>query len=141
MNNKLFVYGTLLNGNINPMSAYLWQQCRCIGQGRFAGELYEIDGYPGALYKPYLMEHVYGDILELTNPETTFERLDLYEMISTQFPEPYEYKREIIPISLISTETFTETLHETINCWVYLYNWDTSQLRRIPGGNYRVSHS
>jgi gamma-glutamylcyclotransferase (GGCT)/AIG2-like uncharacterized protein YtfP len=136
----LFVYGTLLMGIDNPVSDYVEKFCRFFARGRFKGELFEVDGYPGAQLVPNCDSFVYGDILKLLEPDIAFHLLDHYEMIGPQFPEPHEYVRDVIPISIIDPDNLNKSPvipRKYMDCWVYLYNWNTSGLRRIPGGDYR----
>jgi gamma-glutamylcyclotransferase (GGCT)/AIG2-like uncharacterized protein YtfP len=133
--NLLFVYGTLLRETSGPLARYLSRQCRTIAHGFFVGKLFELGGYPGAVYGLGMpgTYPVYGAVLELKDPEpepgALFRELDLYEEIGPQFPQPHEYIRTMIPI-------YTDTPDRILDCWVYLYNRDTHGLKEIPGGRY-----
>ena len=127
----LFVYGTLLGQSGSTMSEYLYRNSSTVGYGFFLGKLFQLDGYPGAVYglgRPGASP-VYGAILELNKPEVILPELDKYEETGPPFPEPYEYIRRVIPVH-------SDKAGQTLDCWVYLYNRDTTGLSEIPGGRY-----
>lgn len=129
--NLLFVYGTLLGESGTIASEYLYRHSQVIGYGFFLGKLFQLDGYPGAVYglgKPETYP-VYGGIMELDEPEIVLTELDKYEETGPPFPEPYEFIRCLIPIH-------SDKAGQILDCWVYLYNRDTSGLTEIPGGRY-----
>ncbi len=87
-----------------------------------------VEGYPGAVATGCDEERVEGQIYELHDKELVFRELDSYEEIGNDFAEPYEYVREIVQIYAYSSES--------VNCWVYLYNWPVDDLQFISSGNY-----
>jgi gamma-glutamylcyclotransferase (GGCT)/AIG2-like uncharacterized protein YtfP len=124
----LFVYGTLTDQNHNEVASFLHKNGTVAGEGSFSGRLYNVGGYPGAVYHPETTETVNGIIVRLNEPETVFEKLDEYEGVGGQFPAPNEYIRVQIPVQNHNGETHL--------CWVYLYNWPTENLQHIQSGRY-----
>ena len=55
--------------------------------------------------------------------------LDEYEGIDPQFPEAGEYVRKLVP-------TVLEDTGQTIDTWLYHYNFPIDQLVRIESGRY-----
>ena len=117
----LFVYGTLLLEVPSPMSRFLQDKILSSREVSVPGYLYDLGQYPGFVYQEGARERVFGQILELRDPVSTFQVLDEYEGL--QAPEP-EYARILLPM-------------EPGQAWTYLYQGDVSQLPKIEGGNYR----
>ena len=124
----LFVYGTLLRPSAHEITSILQANSLFCDSGTFPGELFEVDGYPGAIRQPDSDCLVHGIVLTLKNPEVIFQVLDKYEEVGNEFPEPNEYTRSRIPVLCSSGETRV--------CWVYLYNRPTENLRQILSGKY-----
>lgn len=124
----LFVYGTLLKHNGLKVTSMLQEKSLYYDSGNFPGSLFEVDGYPGAIYQPESENFIYGNVLSFKNPEIIFQELDKYEEVGAEFPEPNEYVRNRIPILCSSGDIRI--------CWVYLYNWTTRNLKQIPSGKY-----
>lgn len=129
--NLLFVYGTLLGESGTIASEYLYRHSRTIAYGFFLGKLFQLEGYPGAVYGfgKSGTYPVYGAIMELDDPETVLAELDKYEETGPSFPEPHEFIRGRIPIH-------SDKAGQMLDCWVYLYNHETAGLTEIPGGRY-----
>ncbi len=128
--NHLFVYGTLAKSHNNPMSRLLQANSSYLCNGWFTGRLYEIAGYPGALKVPGGYP-VYGEIYRIGNSSILWGELDRYEETGEGFPLPWEYVRKKI---IIKTKE-----KGSLECWIYLYNWDVTGKREIPGGVYRAT--
>jgi gamma-glutamylcyclotransferase (GGCT)/AIG2-like uncharacterized protein YtfP len=123
----LFVYGTLLNGVTNEMSAFLSLHAEFHSQGYFYGKLFDVGEYPGAILSSKQTEKVYGTVFRLPDAEKVFPVLDAYEEVGEAFPQPNEYTREKITVY---------TQHKQIICWTYLYNHPTHALTQIKSGDY-----
>ena len=122
----LFIYGTLLaHGNV--YAQYLRQHCKLIGSGKFGGKLYDTGKYPAAILYVATGGHVYGSIYLMNEVENLLDMLDEYEGIGTNEPTPHEYIRQLVKI---------DAGHETIACWVYIYNWPIIHLQEVPDGKY-----
>lgn len=126
----LFVYGTLLYHAENIMSEYLSQKSSFHGKGFIYGQIYKVDYYPGATYDPSSSHQVFGDIVQLKNPQQVFEVLDHYEGYNANSPETSLFIREIIPVQIQD---------KVIHAWVYLFNRPTEEYPVIESGNYSES--
>jgi gamma-glutamylcyclotransferase (GGCT)/AIG2-like uncharacterized protein YtfP len=126
MNNLLFVYGTLLNGE-NESAVYLKTNSRFYSEGKIPGKLYNIGKYPGAVLLPDCKDYIYGRVLQLDHPENAFAIIDDYEGYRADQSIPNEF------IRLIS---LVETSSAQINCWIYVYNLSISGLKLIKSGRY-----
>jgi gamma-glutamylcyclotransferase (GGCT)/AIG2-like uncharacterized protein YtfP len=125
MNDLLFVYGTLLDDD-NKYGVYLRDNSKFHAQGTVKGKLFDIGEYPGAVLVDG-DELIYGIILQMDDPETALNLLDIYEGYGEDMPQPNEFTRTIVNV-------YTET--GTIPCWIYLYNFPTNGLPLIEDGRY-----
>jgi len=119
---RLFVYGTLLARSAHPMAALLRQRSTPLAPGWFAGRLYDLGAYPGALYEPDSETKVFGEVLNLS--PAVLPLLDRYEGLHEQ---PAEYVRRRVPV---------QTAAGPVACWAYLYCGPVSESRRILSGRY-----
>lgn len=124
-NNLLFVYGSLMSTFNNPFSMVLQQNATLIEKGFLKAKLYNVGSYPAAVLEFDSSQKVIGEIWEIIDFEKTITYLDDYEGLFE--PQP-EYRRELVQIST--------TKNKTLECWVYLYNLNTNNLKLIPNGNY-----
>jgi gamma-glutamylcyclotransferase (GGCT)/AIG2-like uncharacterized protein YtfP len=127
----LFVYGTLIGNSDLKIASLLNQNSTFICSGCFQGKLYDVGGYPGAVYLEGDVNKVFGNILKLDKPELVFASLDIYEEVGEQFPSP-KYVRTKIPV--------TSANGEIMDCWVYQYSLSTENLEFIASGNYRKTN-
>jgi gamma-glutamylcyclotransferase (GGCT)/AIG2-like uncharacterized protein YtfP len=125
----LFVYGTLRRQTATDINAFLAQYSDFISAGHIHGRLFEVEGYPGAVASDQEDDKVFGELYRITAPEILWPKLDDYEECSARFPQPHEYLREKIEVSLPSGERVTAR--------AYLYHRDTSKLTQIATGDYR----
>lgn len=106
--NRLFVYGTLMTTAAHPMGLLLHNNGHRIGNGTIRARLYIIDDpdepglnfYPGALPSGSAHDKVHGELYELTAPELVLEQFDDYEACSARWPEPYEFLRRTVDVSM-----------------------------------------
>jgi gamma-glutamylcyclotransferase (GGCT)/AIG2-like uncharacterized protein YtfP len=126
MNNKLFVYGTLLDED-NKYGIYVRDSSKFYSTARLRGKLYDIGEYPGAVLAPEGDDFLYGIILEMDEPIEVLALVDMYEGYGADQPQPNEFIR-------VLTEAETET--GPVNCWIYLYNLSTNGLIAIENGRY-----
>lgn len=124
----LFVYGTLRQGAGSPWHATLSRSAEYVSPASMQGELYEVDGYPGAIQADQGAGRVVGELYRIRNSENLLVLLDEYEECSANFPQPHEYVRMRVGISLPNSGT--------VVAWVYLYNRDVAGLERIESGDY-----
>ncbi|NJN35669.1 MAG: gamma-glutamylcyclotransferase [Saprospiraceae bacterium] len=120
-------YGTLMQNFDNPFAHYLRDRSRFVGKGKFKGRLYEIEGYPGAVYDENAPTEVVGSVFEVENPGAVFRKIDQYEEVGKKFDAPNEYQRRKVKIKLGD---------ENVDCWVYLYNHKPIGKTEIISGDY-----
>ena len=126
----LFVYGTLRSEFATPMYQFLVRHADFFDHGYFQGRLYEIDGYPGLVPSENTGELVYGEVYLLKNSEKIFKLIDNYEGLNPRWPEPHEYKRKQVEVSLIRGKK--------IMTWIYIYDLPVIDLYRIESGDYAI---
>lgn len=131
----LFVYGTLLTVADHPMGHRLRAQSAFLGHGWIRACLYRIEdpanpgqGYPGAVASGFDRDRVHGELYRLHDPQPLLEALDLYEACDPARPEPHEYLRRRVPVTLESGDVMLAIC--------YLYGWDVSRATRVPSGQY-----
>lgn len=114
---RLFVYGTLRPSGSN--SRALEGRAQHLGTTRIAGRLYGLGWFPGIKLvgsgDPAPTDMVEGDLFEITDDGLP-SSLDSYEGY------PSLYDRQVVP---------TE---DGRDAWVYTYNGDVSEDRRIESG-------
>jgi len=123
----LFVYGTLLSGISHPIAEFLHKNSSFVGNGYFQGRLYEVAEYPGAILSTEPDDKVYGNILELENPEKVWKKLDPYEGYLKNAPDVSLYIKQLVDVY---------TGEQIYSCWVYLYHEAVDDLIRISSGDY-----
>lgn len=124
----LIVYGTLRPPFDNTFAQYLRQRGRCVGEGTFSGQVFNMGSYPGAVYQAMSVHRVCGTVFDISNQkETTLTYLDYYEGVGDDFEQPTEFVRAVVPV---------EINNQTTNCWVYLYNLPTHDKPLIESGDY-----
>ena len=126
---RLFVYGTLMQPVGNDRHQRLEQNARYLGRALFQGKLFLVDDYPGAIPSPEPSHRVTGELYYLDNPATVFRELDRYEGYVPANPERSLYLRERRQVKL-------EDREEPIYAWIYIFNRPTGNLRPISSGDY-----
>ncbi len=131
MPTHLFVYGTLRAAFSNAPAIHLRQHSRYMGEGVINGPLYDVGSYPGALYLPEASTLIHGSVYTLfpDSQANLLQLLDEYEGVQAtpSESESDEYVRRIVPVTCAG---------QSVDCWVYLYNWPVGTLRRIDSGDY-----
>jgi len=122
----LFVYGTLRKDADHPSHCLLKKGAKLIGKACMIGRLYEINGYPGAVRSDSGEEQVGGELYQLIETDSLLARLDDYEETGGNYPEPQEYRRDLVTVE---REDKTKVI-----AWCYLYNRSTAGLRLIASG-------
>ena len=124
----LFVYGTLRPSFENPFARHLRQHSHYVGESAFPGLLFDLGNYPGAIYQPDSQQKVIGSIYHIEqHKQSLLTYLDEYEGIGNGFPQPAEYIRALVPVSVNQI---------SITSWVYLYNLPLVTMRVISSGDY-----
>lgn len=110
------------------MSSLLAENCQYVAEAILQGKLYEVDGYPGAVESADPNDRVYGELYRMGDGEAVLARLDDYEECSLSFPEPHEYVRKQLLITVVGGDR--------VMAWVYIFNRDVSRLTPIESGDY-----
>lgn len=128
MNNRLFVYGTLLSGAGHPMGARLRREARLIGPATIPGRLYSLGHYPGLVEADYAGGLVHGELYALHAPAVALRWLDAYEGIRPNAPGESPYERAERRVRLASGATCI--------AWVYLYRGSVGNRPEVPDGRW-----
>lgn len=125
------VYGTLRPPIDNASARYLRQHSHAVGEATFPGLLFDLGGYPGAIYQLDGATTVYGTVYDIGQHKSSILAcLDQYEGTGEAFDQPNEYVRTVIPV---------RQRNDVIACWVYLYNLLICEKPVIESGDY-VQH-
>ncbi len=131
MQDRLFVYGTLMRGFDHPMSQLLSRAADFLGEARCQGRLYLVKHYPGLVLSDDPADVVFGELYRLRSPQALLREFDMYEACGEGFAEPTEYVRRVLPVASGD--------HGSDEAWTYLYNWPVTQLPRIASGRFLES--
>lgn len=126
---KLFVYGTLRLGFDHPLGEFLSETSERMGMATTEGHLYLIGHYPGMIRDTRTYRRVKGELLQLKGDiDDVMNRVDDYEECSSRYPEPHEYRREVISV--------TDETGQAQQAWAYVYNQPVLGLREIRSGDF-----
>jgi gamma-glutamylcyclotransferase (GGCT)/AIG2-like uncharacterized protein YtfP len=125
---RLFVYGTLMRDFDHPMARMLSRNADFLGPARCRGRLYLVKHYPGLVLSDDERDVVHGEVYRLHQPEALIAEFDMYEACGEGFPEPTQYVRQMLPLTLAGGAT--------IEAWTYIYNWPVTELKRIASGRF-----
>jgi gamma-glutamylcyclotransferase (GGCT)/AIG2-like uncharacterized protein YtfP len=128
MSDRLFVYGTLMRGYAHPMARLLSANADFLGEASCQGRLYQVKHYPGLVLSDEAGERVFGELYRLRAVEDLLREFDMYEACGEGFPEPTQYVRRMLPVTLADG---TES-----DAWTYVYNWPVEALVRIESGRF-----
>lgn len=123
----LFVYGTLMRGYPHPMARELAERAVYKGGATYQGRLFLVETYPGAVPSANKDDVVHGEVFRL-HDLAYLAAFDHYEACGPDASKPTQYRRVIQTVKMESGET--------VETWIYLYNWPTSQLMRIASGRF-----
>jgi gamma-glutamylcyclotransferase (GGCT)/AIG2-like uncharacterized protein YtfP len=123
----LFVYGTLRTGCDNEQARALHARSRHMGSATLLGRLYRVDWYP-VLVPDMAAGPVVGDVFHMHDPVETLAWLDAYEECAPPFPEPWEYRRIVLPVKADNGRD--------LDAWAYVYNRPVEGLPLIPDGDF-----
>ena len=140
MNDLLFVYGTLRPELHHVMSRKLARKSTFLGRGRVNAELYDLGHYPGLILPerigPTDLPHsddqtwVWGEVYAL-HPESateTWHILDHYEGCHLDDPQPHEYVRQKLPVTLQDGQV--------VEAWAYIIQSLPPSAVRVLSGDY-----
>lgn len=124
----LFAYGLLRGEFESPMAELMRQHTQRLGPAKLRAQLFDIGGYPGVVMPNTDNQWVLGEVFAVPNPRVLWPSLDEFEGIGGEFTQPYEYQR--------SLTTVVPESGESIEAWVYWYNWPVNDKARICSGDY-----
>jgi gamma-glutamylcyclotransferase (GGCT)/AIG2-like uncharacterized protein YtfP len=128
MQDRLFVYGTLMRGFDHPMAQLLSRAADFVGPARCQGRLYLVKHYPGLVLSDDPEDVVYGELFRLRAPQELLREFDMYEACGEGFAEPTEYIRQMLRVARDD--------RSSDEAWTYVYNWPVTGLPRIASGRF-----
>jgi gamma-glutamylcyclotransferase (GGCT)/AIG2-like uncharacterized protein YtfP len=128
ISDRLFVYGTLMRGFDHPMAKLLSANADFLGPARCRGRLHLIKHYPGLVLSDDPADIVFGELFRLREREAMLHEFDMYEACGDNFPQPTEYVRQMLPLTLDDGSA--------TDAWTYIYNWPVTKLPRIASGKF-----
>jgi gamma-glutamylcyclotransferase (GGCT)/AIG2-like uncharacterized protein YtfP len=128
ISDRLFVYGTLMRGFDHPMAKLLSRSADFLGAARCQGRLHLVRHYPGLVVSDDPADIVFGELYRLRARDALLAEFDMYEACGAGFPEPTEYIRRMMRVTLDDGTT--------TQAWTYLYNWEVARLPRITSGRF-----
>ncbi len=128
MTSNLFVYGTLMRGYQHTMARLLSANAEYLGEAACCGRLYLVKHYPGLVLSDDASEIVHGELYRLREVDAMLREFDMYEACGEGFPEPTQYLRRLLPVTLADGST--------LEAWTYVYNWPVEKLVRIESGRF-----
>ena len=128
ISDRLFVYGTLMRGFDHPMAKLLSRSADFIGEAQCRGRLYLIKHYPGLVLSEDADDTVFGEVYRLRDRDALLGEFDMYEACGAGFPEPTEYLRQMLNVTLADGSAD--------EAWTYVYNWPVTGLPRIASGRF-----
>lgn len=161
MTDLLFVYGTLRAACRSAMGCeqrqILARESRLIGPGWVRGRLFDLGEYPGLVLAPDhastdltsahragaqgadadARDHVFGDVIALTNPADSLFWLDAYEGIGlggTVTGGLDEYQRSVVPVMQQSLRDKAQPCR----AWVYCLTHIPPDAQFLPGGRWVI---
>jgi gamma-glutamylcyclotransferase (GGCT)/AIG2-like uncharacterized protein YtfP len=128
MQDRLFVYGTLMRGFDHPMAQLLSRSADFICEARCQGRLYLVKHYPGLVLSDDPNDVVFGELYRLRAADELLREFDMYEACGEGFAEPTQYVRQ--------TLSLTRDGQTAEEAWTYIYNWPVAHLPRITSGRF-----
>jgi len=122
----VFFYGTLMAGFDRRRRAGIDTKLTYRGRGSITATLFDLGIYPAAIPSPEGV--VWGEVYEMTEPETVLHALDDIEGYRPDDPDKSLYSRNRASVRM--PEGGTE------EAWVYFYNAPLGRALRIPSGDY-----
>jgi gamma-glutamylcyclotransferase (GGCT)/AIG2-like uncharacterized protein YtfP len=122
----VFFYGTLMAGFDRRRQAGIDDKLTYKGRGSIKAALFDLGLYPAAVPAPD--RQVWGEVYEVTEPETVLPALDVIEGFSPAQPDTSLYLRTRVAVILQDGSG--------VQAWVYFYNAPLGKARRIPSGDY-----
>jgi gamma-glutamylcyclotransferase (GGCT)/AIG2-like uncharacterized protein YtfP len=130
-NNKIFVYGTLMNGFLQDVLPGIQQFVKRKRKGTIQARLFDLGDYPAARQTTIDGKFVYGELYELdpAHMEDALVKLDDYEEYHPTGKLKSLYVRKLTPVI---------TANAVLNkAWVYWYNRPVKKGKEIETGDYK----
>jgi gamma-glutamylcyclotransferase (GGCT)/AIG2-like uncharacterized protein YtfP len=122
----VFFYGTLMAGFDRRRRAGIDGHLRYVGRGSIQAALFDVGIYPAAI--PASEGQVWGEVYEMTDPDTVLAALDDIEGYRPGDPDRSLYLRDRTDVTLPDGSTAP--------AWAYFYNAPLGRASRIPSGDY-----
>jgi gamma-glutamylcyclotransferase (GGCT)/AIG2-like uncharacterized protein YtfP len=122
----VFFYGTLMAGFDRRQRAGIDHKLTYIGRGSIEAALFDLGLYPAAVPAPD--GRVWGELYEMSDPESVLTALDEIEGHAPEDPDRSLYSREETAVTLPDGVK--------ARAWVYFYNAPLGQAPRISSGDY-----
>ena len=126
MKQLVFFYGTLMAGFDRRQQAGIEARLAYVGRGLVKAALFDLGLYPAAIPAPD--GHVWGEVYEVTEPDTVLPALDEIEGYTPEQPDSSLYIRTLVEVTLPAGRRD--------QAWVYFYNAPLGQAPRISSGDY-----
>jgi len=126
MTDRIFFYGTLMNGFDRRQRIEIDRDLEFLGRGSIRAALFDLGLYPAAVPDPG--GRVWGEVYRMVDPERVMDALDSIEGFCPNEPEASLYTRLETPITLDEGRVEMG--------WVYFYNAPLGRAERISGGDY-----
>src|ERR1700759_1182472 len=126
MTSNLFVYGTLMRGYVHPMARLLSANAEYLGEATCRGRLYMVKHYPGLVLSDDASDVVHGELYRLREVAAMLREFDMYEACGEGFPEPTQYIRQMLPVTLADGGA--------AEAWARICNLPGEKLVRIEPG-------
>jgi gamma-glutamylcyclotransferase (GGCT)/AIG2-like uncharacterized protein YtfP len=126
----VFVYGTLRKAVGHAMHRILARDARFVGPATVRGALYDLGAYPGLVTGGDAARLVHGEVyaLDPDSADATLADLDAYEGCAATDPEPHEYRRVVVQVTLADGALLAAS--------TYVLNRPHAGLQPIPDGDY-----
>jgi gamma-glutamylcyclotransferase (GGCT)/AIG2-like uncharacterized protein YtfP len=101
-----------------------------LGEGTVDAELYDLGDYPGIAISPHCDSRTLGEVYTLNSNQAheIWAVLDGYEGCGANDPEPHEYRRERIQVTLSDGRKLA--------AWAYVVQRVPETAIRVLGGDY-----
>ncbi len=124
----LFVYGTLRESINHRMTKMFQEHARYTDRCYFIGKLYDVGSYPAAIPSDDKSDTVYGELIEMQEPNLILNKLDSYEGYDPKTDTGLYLRRKV--------EVYTVEKETPKRAWIYLFNRSVKNLAPIPSGDY-----
>ena len=122
----VFFYGTLMAGFDRRRRAGIDTKLTYRGRGSIRASLFDLGIYPAAV--PATEGSVWGEVYEMSEPETVLTALDDIEGYRPDDPDRSLYSRTRAHVTMPDGSSE--------QAWVYFYNAPLGRAPRIPSGDY-----